>query len=671
MIKTLIGLFLSFVLVLSGTGFAETGKPEGEEITLMPEIVVTATRAEQKAEIIPANVSVITRKDIEKSTAKSVPDLLRYEEGIVVRDWTGVGKQVNVDMRGFGETGPYNTLVLVDGRRVNGIDLSGVDWSQIPLDQIERIEIIRATGTVLYGDNAAGGVINIITRIPPEGFNMSGGITAGSYQFVNGTATVQGGAETLRGFLSVSYRDTDGYRDNNAFRAGDIGGKIIYDASDFLTFGLSGSSHNDDYQLPGALTGVQVSENRRQSKDSFLDDGKTLDQYLNLKADLDLLNFGGIEMDLSYRNTDSAFNDRDAFGDLFLKTDKNTLAFTPRYLWNGEILGKKNTFISGVDFYFSDFNPKSFSMFGQGISKNSRDSIGVYFNDELYVLNKLIFSFGARYETVEYDLNTDDTSLGSVHEAVSENEYAFNAGLTYMYRKKSSVFMRMNHSFRFPLVDEMVELDTATFQWRLNSDLKPQTGMHYEAGVRHVFSSKFIGGITFFRADIKDEILLDKVTYPPVGQNVNHPGTRHQGIEMGLKIYPVDKISFHGNYTYESATFEKNPYKGNDLPAVPNHKGNIGMRITDLMAGLTFIADYNHIGSSYVISDMANQYKKLEAYYTIDLKLNYKYKRIDAYAGIKNLTDQKYSEYAVAGSSGPNYYPAPERNFFAGIQFDF
>ena len=64
------------------------------------------------------------------------------------------GKSASVDIRGFGETAPLNTLVLVDGRRVNEIDLSGVDWTQIPLDQIERIEIVRGAGSVLYGDNA-------------------------------------------------------------------------------------------------------------------------------------------------------------------------------------------------------------------------------------------------------------------------------------------------------------------------------------------------------------------------------------------------------------------------------------------------------------------------------------------------------------------------------------
>ena len=147
---------------------------ENEDDVTLETVVVTGTRTHQSIERVPANVTVIDEEGIRNSNAKTVVDLLRYEEGIVVRDVLGTGKTAQVDLRGFGETGPYNTLVLVDGRRVNEIDLSGVDWTQIPLEQIERIEIVRGTGTVLYGDNAVGGVINIITKIPTEKLTVVG-----------------------------------------------------------------------------------------------------------------------------------------------------------------------------------------------------------------------------------------------------------------------------------------------------------------------------------------------------------------------------------------------------------------------------------------------------------------------------------------------------------------
>ncbi len=99
-----------------------------KEVTLEG-VVVTGTRDVQEIRKIPANVTVITREEIQRSNAQTVIDLTRSEVGVVARDFYGTGKTASVDLRGFGETGPLNTLVLVDGRRVNEIDLSGVDWT--------------------------------------------------------------------------------------------------------------------------------------------------------------------------------------------------------------------------------------------------------------------------------------------------------------------------------------------------------------------------------------------------------------------------------------------------------------------------------------------------------------------------------------------------------------
>ena len=360
------------------------------------------------------------------------------------------------------------------------------------------------------------------------------------------------------------------------------------------------------------------------------------------------------------------------------KNDKKTWSFTPRHIWNGELFNQKNTLITGIDIYSSDYRLDNFSGVGlppAGYANSDRRSIGIYMNDEHSILNNLIFSFGVRYEEAKYDLYQMDPFSGTLDKSVSHDAYAYDAGLSYLYRKKSSLFARVNRSFRFPLADEMVETVGIwpALSLQINSDLKPQTGNHYEIGIRHAFNNQASANITLYRADIKNEILLDKVTYPPFGENVNHPGTLHQGMELGCKIKPLENISVYGNYTYQNATFKKAPHKSNDVPGVPNHKGNIGFSIHEIIRGLTFNTDYNYIGSSYAISDMANQYKKLEPYYTIDVKLSYKYKTVNAYTGIKNLTDQEYAEYAIIGGTptGVNYYPAPERSFFAGFEFLF
>src|SRR5208283_6223011 len=106
----------------------------------LEEVVVTATRFDEKLTDVPANVTVIDEERIQNSTAQDIPDLLRTEVGIQVSDITGDKRFYDVDLGGFGENGLLNTLVLVDGRRVNATDLSGTDWAQISLDRVQRIE---------------------------------------------------------------------------------------------------------------------------------------------------------------------------------------------------------------------------------------------------------------------------------------------------------------------------------------------------------------------------------------------------------------------------------------------------------------------------------------------------------------------------------------------------
>jgi iron complex outermembrane receptor protein len=190
-------------------------RPTGAEETMqLEEVVVTATRAEEEIEKISSNVTVITREEIRKSTATTVQDLLRNEEGLIIRDLYGTGTKSTVDMRGFGRG--INTTVLIDGKKVNNIDLSGVDWNLIPLENVERIEIVRGGGSVLYGDNAIAGVINIITKkgrkLKPE-IELDARIE--SYSGNKEHFTVRGAAERLSYFLLLKRRETDGYRDNS------------------------------------------------------------------------------------------------------------------------------------------------------------------------------------------------------------------------------------------------------------------------------------------------------------------------------------------------------------------------------------------------------------------------------------------------------------------------
>ncbi len=130
-------------------------------------VLVEATRFPEDVRRLPASTTVITAGELARSPARTLPELLSGEVGVAMRDLFGNNAATtSVDLRGFGATGSQNTLVLVDGRRVSDLDLSSVQWSAVPLASIERIEILRGSGAVLYGDAATSGIINIVTRSP-------------------------------------------------------------------------------------------------------------------------------------------------------------------------------------------------------------------------------------------------------------------------------------------------------------------------------------------------------------------------------------------------------------------------------------------------------------------------------------------------------------------------
>ena len=147
-----------------------------------------------------------------------------------MRNYYGNDSKVSVDIRGFGEQGALDTLIMVDGRRVNEIDQSGVDWTQIPLDQIERIEIIRGgSGGVLYGDNAVSGVINIITKKGRGKPKFTFGTEIGSYDQNKERLSFSGAIQDFSYLLSGSFEGTHGYRNNSYYKATDFTSKFDYD----------------------------------------------------------------------------------------------------------------------------------------------------------------------------------------------------------------------------------------------------------------------------------------------------------------------------------------------------------------------------------------------------------------------------------------------------------
>ncbi len=630
-------------------------------------IVVTATRDPQEIQKIPANITVITRTQIEQSNAQSTVDLLRTEVGVMVRDFTGSGKTVSVDIRGFGETGPLNTLVLVDGRRVNEVDLSAVDWTQIPLDQIERIEILRGPGSVLYGDNAVGGVINIITKKPEKLFSFRGDVVRGSYLYHKESASVSGRSGPFSILVYGDYGSTEGYRENSFVRYKDIGARILFDLNSSLQISLSGNFHRDDYGLPGALPQLLYHIDRKTTLNPA-DKAETDDGYLFLEAKMDFKEMGRIETDLSYRHRKV----HSLFRSFFFEDNKNlsTFGFTPKYVLEKPIGNHANKLTVGLDYYHADSKVDSESLFfGADRISVKKKSLGLYLHDEFSILENLLLSLGGRWEWTTYEVAQDSSGAD---DRKRESEPAWNLGVNYLLNKGTSIFLSVKRSFRFPVSDELIQYFPL---FQINSSIKAQKGYHYEAGIRHAFTDRVEGILTFFWMDLRDELFFNPMTF----SNENYPRTRRRGLEMGLKAKPFSWLHIWGNYGYVHPKLKGEGFSENDIPGVARHKGSFGTDFhfgkifrNDYLKGLSFNGRGNFIGSRHFISDWRNQVGRLDGYYTIDAKLSYEWKGLKAFVGVNNITNQKYAEYGVLNFLGlPFYYPSPERNYMAGVSYTF
>ena len=637
-----------------------------EKVSILEEIVVTATRYEEKTSSIPASVTVISEKDIQESTAQTISDLLRTEVGIHVNDITGNGRSFTVDLRGFGETASLNTLVLVDGRRVNEPDLSGVDWTEIPLERVERIEIIRGgSGSVLYGDNAAGGVINIITK---EGDTLRGGgeIAAGSYSTFKSDAYASGSFDNLSLYLSGRYFTSDGYRANSDTEAKDLGVNLNYQANSIMKLYISSGYHKDDTGLPGALKesdfAAGISRTGSKNPNDFAD---VEDYYVQAVPEIYFLKDNVVKLDMSFRKRNWLSFSTGDWGHFTGDSEIETMIFSPQVLVKNSIDGVRNNLILGFDYQNADNDIVNKSLFfgflSTGLFDLKKMDYGYYFHDEINIADSLYVSGGYRHDRAKF---TFIPSRPDSPDRVVMDADAYTAGVNYVFFKKSYVYCSFSRSFRYPVLDELYSFFANT----VNTALIPQTSDDYELGIRHYFASEVYGHLNFFRINTDKEIVFNPATYT----NENLDGmTRRDGAEISLSAKLNKWLTVRGGYAYLNAKIKGGQFKGNHVPNVPKHKATLDA-VSSLGRGFTFMLNGIYIGGRPFVSDFADAFSNQKSYFVFNGKITYQWKALRAFLDINNITDKEYSEYGVIGGFPieKSFYPSPERNFLVGLSME-
>lgn len=390
----------SGVLIIS-TGASLPVYSASDSATVVPAVVVSAARTEQSTLTTPASITVISRKQIEDSGARHLVDVLRGQGGVIIRDLYGDGSRSTVGMRGFGETASSNTLILVDGRRLNNPDIASPDLNSINIDDVERIEIVQGSAGVLFGDQAVGGVINIITQ-KPGALRRSLKLSAGSYNahdFYGVTSQQLDNGINYR--LSLNLRETDNYRDHNeAFYVNGFG-KLGYDYD-------SGSMYaeiqyiKDDLNTPGTLFIEDLKNNPRQVSPNFINDFSDAKTTVGRVGLLHVIsNDWSFEGEITSRDTEGVFRLSSVFGPETENAtqDRNVREFTPRLI--GYLPKFSNALVTiGMDDTASDY--LLHSRFGEQINDQSQRS---YYIQAVVPVTKILdVTTGIRYAEVENDL---------------------------------------------------------------------------------------------------------------------------------------------------------------------------------------------------------------------------------------------------------------------------
>lgn len=627
------------------------------------EVVVTATRSAEESANIPANVTVITQEEIRRSPGRTVQDLLKSEDGILFRDLYGTGTASTIDMRGFSRG--LNTVVLIDGRRVNEIDLAGVDWNLIPLENIERIEVVRGGATVLYGDNATAGAINIILKKgTAQKPTLEGELRAENYNGYMGNLSFHGNNGFIGYYLFAKYRENDGYRENSEFNATDLSARLTVKPIDIMSLDISAGYHDDQQGRPGGLTKDQIREDRRQAANPD-DNVKNIQRYVDAKAAFTIGSWGEIEAAYGYNNRvfDSELF---FFGSLFATTrDTGTSGLRLKFTADNKFGALRNLLVAGIDYYDSDVTNGSRSDWGSTDVDLSKAETGFYFNDELFITDRLSVTLGYRLGRAKYEYTQADDFMTVSGEKTYQRD-AYRAAVNYRYGKASKVFAGYAKGFRFPATDELIGFDGTV------KPLKPETTDTYEAGVVHSFGERVQARLTVYTMNVQNELFVNPASPDFSNPNENADKTRHSGVEAGITVKPFDQLSVFGTFTYSDAKFTSGEYDGKRIPSVPRYSAALGADLTFLKA-FTWSVQANWVDRKYLENDLTNAHEQVESHITVDTKLSYACKGLTAYAGVSNVLGEEYSDFGVLSFSGTRqvYYPAPERQFFGGIRFAF
>lgn len=649
---------LSIAIFLLSSAFAV------EEPESLSEIIVEADADTVIPSHFAGNSTVIDEKEIAESGVRSVADLLATKGGIRLSTTSGNTSGAAVHLRGFGENASSRVLVLVDGRPINRPDMGGVSWLEVPVSRLERVEILRGSQTARFGNNAVGGVINLVTKDGGKTSTVVEG-AGGSDGYMLARASHQGTYETHRLSFDLERNFTDGWRDNAASELESAAfrwGKDLARGAE-ANFGISWADEFNGF--PGPLSKDRYLLNPRES---IYELAGQAEQYFNEQrrwsADSSLmLGKGGdfsFELPVTFTRRDQEWN----FGP-GMHSDNllETLVVSPRMTTQGEGWAAE----AGVQYRRDALDLEQFSEIARinqtTAAQLSRDVLGIYAAGEWEPWKDWHLHASARWETSEVDAAArsfafpEDPDL-NFSRGNEETNQAYQLGLRWESGADVSAWLRYDRLYRLPSVDEIASYQGYPLSVPFNDQLRAETGHNVELGAEWT-PGPWMLRMNGFAQWLEGEIIFDYLQ----NLNLNLADTRRIGLETGAG-YHAGIWDAQVHYTTLAAEFRSGPYEGKQVYLVPEHEFTATLACRPVECVMVQ-AEYQYISDSFEGNDFRNVQEKLPSYGVANLLLRYEPKPgLSIYARVNNLFDERYATVKYSGV----WYPAAGRQFQIGIR---
>ncbi len=682
-------LLTALLLVLASPA-STSDAPSEKETALTEHVTVTAATLPLETEPLdrlPAHVTVIDREAIERSGSLTLQELLASESGVVLYDQVGNGLERTIDFRGFSEgTG---TKVFLDGAPLNDPRNNGLSLHLIPLDALERIEIVRGSCTALAGGGAQAAVIHLRTRRGAE-FGGSLGFTGGSDSYSGLAAEIGDSAGRLDYFLSAARESTDGFRLNGGGDLRRLAATIGLSAGAGSRLELSVVDSLSKLGNPGALTTEELEADPSSSPYNALDftNDRFTQAALNFRQILGGAYSLAANLFIREREVEGLATGRvgHLFGGAFLESDTSALGSTVQISHSRRSERSEHDLTIGFDLLDGETLSTAYSTPADDLahvdpdalsSRNRADrtTVAIYALESWRPAPGWNLMLGARWDRDGIDYDESHPAAGN-DDAVTWSELSLRAGANWAPSERLDMYLSYGEAFLPPTVEQLFSYPG----FGSTTDLRPEDSRTYEYGVRFRQSEAIHLDAALFLTDTVDEIVFT-FTDPdnPFGINANVGETRRMGVEASLRGRIAERWRYYVNATLTDAEFSKGENRGRDVPLVPGERFAAGVDLT-LPRSVDLQAELLYTGEQVLDNDEANARPPLESYTVLNARASWAvpgFEQLRLLLEITNLLDREYAVRGIyaydfmTGQSDDFYTPAACRRFRAGARWDF